>query len=160
MSVNITVAVPLETVLAIQNADDNNSSVDAVADITSGTTRAVIDAVKALSYQLTPKIVTKIKPNAAPISTPASSTSGGKRKRETQNDKINVAVQTMGGTEYHVAVDQEATAEGLAEAIHFQSGIPPVDQRLVHGGKLLRHGATLQSVSEHSTRSLSCSRVN
>jgi len=81
MSVNVTIAVPLETVIAIQSATNVDNSINAVADVTAKTTRAVIDAVKCLPYELAPKGAGSTTRTTTPAYSPATSSFDGNEDR-------------------------------------------------------------------------------
>lgn len=67
MSVNINIAIPLETILNIQRAINVDGNLDADASISTQTTRAVVNAVKTLPHP----IMSDAGQRSLPLSTPA-----------------------------------------------------------------------------------------
>lgn len=76
MSVNVTVALPLEAVMALQAAANGGGNPDLALDISTQTISAAMAAVKDLPYQLTPKVGHLSFAATTPIFTPRSTSFG------------------------------------------------------------------------------------
>ncbi|KAK5113901.1 hypothetical protein LTR85_010434 [Meristemomyces frigidus] len=135
MSINITVAIPIETVVAIQSAGsiDDNSKV--ATGITVQTTRALIDAVKALPYQLVPKAGHMSFSPAAGMYPRATGSAGGNAK-----GTVRLTIKTLTGKSFNIVLQPTATMDNVASKIQDHQGIPPDQMLLIYRGKILFRG--------------------
>lgn len=161
MSVNITVAVPLDAVAAVKQTADPAKMADALSTIT----KAVVAGVKALPYRVEAGAATKDEDDDeeeeedrlsirsfdsdAPASAPPPSK---KVKREPVSQgpapHISVVVQTLTGLKTHVRVHPNASCFDLKMLYQHQTGIPVDQQRLVFEKHQLEDYSTLRDVSE------------
>lgn len=132
MSVNITVAVPIEAIIAIQDLEDFHGHRSTNSAITTQTTRALIDAIKALPYQLVPKAGQPGPQTIQPVVARTRGTAGGRPM-----NPIKFIVQTLTGKIIHLATQRTSTMYEVASAIQDREGIPPDQQRLVYNGQTI-----------------------
>jgi ubiquitin len=118
VNVNITVTVPLETVTAILSSSSPDNIYVVTPQIASATRKAIVEAVKALPYEIKPK-------SNPPIKTNTSTT-------------ISVVVGMATGKRFTIDnVASKAKASELVNRIQDEEGIPPHQQRLIYNSKLL-----------------------
>lgn len=126
MSVNVTVAVPLETVMAVQNATRTRLSDEAVVEVARGATQAVVDAIKALPYQLTPKACHEASPMAT-VKPPGNNITFD----------ITFAIKSLTGKSRSLTLSRFATMMDVAEAYQDWEGVPPDQMRMIYNGKVV-----------------------
>ncbi|KAI7152493.1 hypothetical protein KC349_g8953 [Hortaea werneckii] len=117
MSINISVALPLNVVKAMQNLPIFPSNDEAKAAISLATAHAMLDAVKKLPFE---------------------------RERESAEDKIYIFVDGIHGHTERISVNQSATVYTLKNIIWNQYDIPYDLQTLLFNDKKLRDDKTLQ----------------
>ena len=141
MSINITAAVPLDIVHAIREATRLDNNIEALAGVTSTTTKAVIEAVQALPYDIFPKVEgskplgTASTITAATCLTPISTHTMGK-----SDGMINLTVKYSEEEVFPITIAGTATGSDLGNIVQQRSGISIAEQRLVHAGKPLWNG--------------------
>jgi len=135
MSINLTVALPRETVVAIQNARAAATNGQGEIKIPSSATRAVIEAVHKLPYQLAPNSDQRSHSPGAFNTDYAPTVSGAEPK-----EQRTIFVRTMTGRITTIHIDSSATVAELAPRVHDGEGIPTDQQFLVYGGRKLYVG--------------------
>ncbi|KAK5133655.1 hypothetical protein LTR08_007509 [Meristemomyces frigidus] len=133
MSINITVtvAVPLETVMAIQSAASAAEAARAAISIGASANSAVVNALNDLPYELTPKCG-----SGSGASTTLNS--AGTQQSKEPIDRINLHIQTLTTKAlFTITVNREATIGDVGCAIWDKKGIPPDQQCIIHASKQL-----------------------
>ncbi|CAK3846469.1 ubiquitin-60S ribosomal L40 [Lecanosticta acicola] len=124
MSLNLTVTVPLEAILAVQAAADG----DKTQSVTnSKIVEAVVAAIEALPCRIQPKDTSAEQSvSAAPKPAPVYSTA-----------RFDITVHTYMGRTFHQRVSASSTVNALRSAIQDHQGIPSDHQRLFYQGQLM-----------------------
>ena len=151
MSVNITIAIPLEAVAALTQDTDPSKMADALATIS----KAAVEGIKALPYDIKPAATDQEEDNLSIVSfdsdAPAFAPRPSKKiKRDPVQPKNSSAMQIevrdlKGGLEVY-AVDMLMTMDNLKSLIQDRTGKLPDQQRLICCGKQLEDGRTFQNV--------------
>lgn len=160
MSVNITVAVPLDIIAAIKQGSNSCQTADARATIV----KSVIDTIKALPYDIKPvnTTTTTANPentddNASIASFDSEASASAPRRSKVSIHKlakairddarqIRVSVKTVTGKTVSLMVSPNDTTYDVKTMVHEVEGIPPDVQSLIFEGQQLKEGRHLAEV--------------
>lgn len=141
MSLTIKIEIPLSAVQAIQGAAKGSEAISQryARELAS---QAVVDAIKDLPYDLTPKGI----------------------NITTKQAEMTIYIQRNDGSINELSVRGTYTIDQVKGILHEKTDIPADEQRLLFAGKQLEDGRTLNDVSlqhnlEHELRSLICFAV-
>jgi hypothetical protein len=154
MSLNIKIELTVDTVLAIQDAARGRGEADALEIARDQATRAVVDAVQQLPYDINQK-ASSCQATAAPPSlkrNPPSSSSSPPPSKSMKYDpgSIHFFVKRLSGEELTIYLPPSSTINDVKGEIEKIEDLPPHMQRLIFQGKQLEDGRTLNYVSSHS----------
>lgn len=154
MSLNLTVAVPIDAVAAISQGCDALKSADAIATIT----KAIIESVKALSYEVKALknedereeddlSIVSFDGNA-PAGAPRPSKKTKRRHSQlSTSPPIQIVIKdAYGKHEMYNRIFTTDTIETMKFLIQDRTGVPPDQQRLIWGGAQLADGRTFGQV--------------
>ena len=151
MSLLITVKLPIESVLAIQDAAKLDSKVEAAQIVSNLASQAVIEAVTNLPYDITPKASTTESNTATPNlkrgPPPPNTAPIEPKKPKTEPKNIKIYVKRTDGKIIVFIMRNNILVSKLKLKIEDREGISPVRQRLLHWGKHLDDDKTLDEVS-------------
>lgn len=152
MSLNVRIELPVDTVLAIQNAIRLGG--DPLQTARTMASHAVVDAVKQLPYDIMPKASGSQAETAPPDlehidPSPSLSPPPTKRMRY-EPDSIHFFVRKLTGKELTINLPLSSTIKDLKREIEEMEDLPPHMQRFIFAGQQLEDGRRLDHVSSHS----------